>query len=247
MPRFALVCVLFAIAAIALACGGSSSGSVTHAATVVPIKHIDFTGVQLNLGGPIAPQFLNRYPAVVMTVNGESITGLELVSVEYIREANKRQALDPNDPRFSPKLATQLQASDPLDGLISQTVMRQAVARLGYLPTYQEAVEATRKQEQATRDALSAMSPQDRQLEMERLKSEGDGLDRDWTSNKTMVEGYRQNMGLQKLESEECRPETVGPDYTPPAVRPTYRSPCTDFLARERKTAKIVYYARWAD
>ena len=81
MSRSALVCVVLAIAAVATACGGGSSGSVTYAPTVVPIKHIDLTGVDLaSVNVTKLPQsLLDQYPAVLASVNGQPISNSSVI------------------------------------------------------------------------------------------------------------------------------------------------------------------------
>ena len=66
------------------ACGGGSSGSVEYGATVVPIKHLDLSNLELTMVDFMNPPFADQFPVIVATVNGEDITGRGLASQEVL-------------------------------------------------------------------------------------------------------------------------------------------------------------------
>jgi hypothetical protein len=233
----------------ALACsGGAQHGSVTYAPTVVPIKHIDFTDVELSESMFIHPpqSMFDQFPEVVATVNGKPVTNSSVVYAEIGAEANRQnEAAFRKVVHYLPTLRATPE-KDSLEAAIDAEIEQQAIARLKLLPAREEGVIAAQTAEASFNDFLATASPEARSTAIASNRLSG-VPDKDWASNDRLVEEYR-NIGARlRLEREYCPIPTIGLDYTPPKTPPPYRDRCADFLARERKNAKIVYYVRWAD
>ena len=95
MRRTLVAITTLGLAFAALACGGGGSDDDgrTYAPTVVSIKHIDFTGMELTATdiSNTPSQYAERYPGVVATVNGEPVTGAALAHAEIGIEWKRRQ------------------------------------------------------------------------------------------------------------------------------------------------------------
>jgi hypothetical protein len=262
--RLAMLGGLAAMALAPVACGGRGGGSVKYAPTVVPIKHFDFSGINLGVGQFQHPPGVDQYPAVVATVNGQPVTGEALARQEVAIESSKRSAADLAaripDPRPGITPATQT-PKDPLDGAIDEQLKQQAIRRLGLLPPHAEAVQYTRDQEATIEKGWADATPELRDQEIAMLRDEGFPAS-DWGSSDVAVSFYSQLMALMKLGSVCSKYRTPVPRATqPPVSSPssnvnaiaafasTYvgSTNCSGFLASERKHADIVYYVRWAD
>jgi hypothetical protein len=235
---------LAALGLIFVACGGgggkTGDDSRTYAPTVVPIKHIDFTGVDLTPADTINPpsSLLDQYPATVVTVNGELISGKSLVSEEISEEIGRRN----RDPELATQAQTKPGAADSLEGVIDGELLRQAVERLGLLPSHAEAVTYTQEQEQVF------LHPEQPTANFEEFVATLRQLGypaSNWAADERIVENYQKGLGMSRLRNQVC----VKPAPTIKGFLNLFTSGgnCDEFLAKERKNAKIVYYVRWAD
>jgi hypothetical protein len=229
----------------AIACGGGSSGSVTYAPTVVTINHMDFSGTDLTYKELRAPPFVDEYPVVVATVNGVSITGLQLAREQVQLELARRNWQN-SLPDVFPKAVIDrevqgIEAADPLEAAIDKELEKQAADRLGLAPSHQEALRLTRQAEDASNKALASAAPDQKPMLEEMLRVQG-LLNTDWTASPKVVEGYRLSSGIHELQTRYCKLKA-----TPSLLSVSTSRDCAAFLARERKNAKIVYYVRWAD
>jgi hypothetical protein len=209
----------------------------------IPIERLDLAGAELTFEDYLNPQFANDYPAVVATVNGEEITGEALVRQQVSLELSRRSVLEnlENMPQFFQEQLEDIEATDPLESLIDDELERQAIERLGLLPTYDEAVVYTDEAEAAFYDAGDGASDgREAALNMMRLQ----GLPTtNWASSEQLVEAYRRGAGKASLLQEVCRSPTPEMGF----LNVTNTRDCSDFLAEEREDADIVYYVRWAD
>jgi hypothetical protein len=259
--RLAVIGGLAAIAMALIACGGGSEsvpyatvkyGSVTYAATVVLIARPDLSSAALSEASIFNPPHADQYPAVVAEVNGKPITGKQLASELVLLELGRRNLLKTTPDAFPPGyVKSQLQearSADPLKLMIDAELQRQAVERLGLLPTHGEAVAYTNQQEEMFLHPPGIVSPENRAQTLEILRPQG-FPDSNWASSDRIVENYREQLGMAKLVHQVC------PKYGTPTPTPTPTGfmfisggdSCVAFLAQERKNAEIVYYVRWAD
>ncbi|MEX0787043.1 MAG: hypothetical protein WD939_10440 [Dehalococcoidia bacterium] len=240
MPRLALILTLIFVGALALAaCGGGGEEPVE----VVSIRPVDFEGVELTMADSFDPPFVDHYPDVVAEVNGEPITGRQLVQVQAATELGLRETSTLQSRFLQSEYLEQAEGTDPLEKLIDDLLLRQAVERLDLLPPYETAVGFTSTQEANFLHPRGTIEPENRAEVQELLDLQGYPAE-DWASNPDVVEGYRQGLGLGALRGRECTPTTpiitginlvsTGPD-------------CSEFLAHERQNADIVYYVRWVD
>jgi hypothetical protein len=241
---------LAAIALAFVACGGGGggTGSVKYAPTVVPIKHLDLSGIDLGVEQFQHPPFADQYPAVVATVDGQPVTGEALARQEVAIESSKRSAADlaARFPDLRPGITPATQPpKDPLDGAIDEQLKQQAIHRLGLLPAHDEAVQYTRDQEATIEKGWAVATPELREQEMSMMRAEGFPAS-DWGSSDVAVSFYSQLMALIKLGSVCHRYETPVLATSGLSFQPSGPE-CAAFLANERKHADIVYYVRWAD
>jgi hypothetical protein len=240
-----------AVEVLLIACGGGgSSGSLKYAPTVVPIKHLDLSDMEVTTADVTNPPLAEGYPDVVTTVNGEPVTSRALASKQALLELGRRQwtgeIAGPLQEQADAML-DRLQSLDPLEELIDDTLKRQAVERLGLLPSYEEAVDYTSEREEAFLHPRGTVSPENREETLETMRLQGFPTE-NWASDARVVEGYRQGMGFVRLRNEVCsKYETPAPIVTPHGFYSLPSSDCAGFLAQERETADIVYYVRWAD
>ena len=126
----------------AFACGGGGhSDNKTYAPTVVSITHLDLKNT-VTVADAINPPtaFVNQYSATVATVNGKPITGKSLIAEEIFEEVGRSN----QDPELATQVQTKPRAVDPLESVIDDELLRQAVERLGLLPSHEEAIAYTR-------------------------------------------------------------------------------------------------------
>lgn len=240
MSRLALLSLL---PALALLCLGAACGGGGEEAERVPIRHLDFTGVELSYADYIDPPFAEQYPEVVAEVNGIPIGGKALAMAEVAAEMKRREAVALDSDLFRQQILAYVESTDPLEALIDEELKRQAVERLGLLPSYEEAVEFTRQQEESFIHPRGTVSPENREQTLEILRLQGLPTE-DWASNETLVEGYRQGMGLASLLHGVCPTYAAPQTPTPGVVR---SSGCTEFLRQEREKADIRYFVEWVD
>jgi hypothetical protein len=250
--RLAVIGGLAAIAMALIACGGRSSGSVKYAPTVVPIKHLNLSGVEITYKEVRQPPGVDQYPAVVATVNGTPVTGTQLASQQVLLEANKRSstalAARFPDPMLQAQAAS-VASKDPLEAAIDEQLKKQAIERLGLLPSHDEAVKYTRDWEANVEQGLPNLPPDQRAQQVAMLQDEGFPAS-DWASSDTIVTLYEYMMAETRLTTKVCsKYRTPTPPTTPSGLLslPSTFSDCAAFLAQERKSADIVYYVRWAD
>ena len=245
MNRHLVALAALGLVFAALACGGGSSSSVTYAPTVVSIKRIDFTGVDLSAEDIFNPPVPAEYPQVVAEVNGESISAKQLASLEVGLEMTKRQAVDIPRPELAAQVSAEAEATDPLKAVTDEEIVRQAVERMGLVPSYAEAVTYTRERE-AEFDKLPL---NEQELTLPYLRAQGMPTS-DWASSSQLVDLFRYEMGVSRLRGELVKERM--PDYKPSNSRIVIKGSLedtvlNDFATKERKNAKIVYYVRWAD
>lgn len=244
MPKSCSALLALALVLVAAGCGG---GGDRDADGLVTIHRLDLEDADLDPLYFFNPPPEHSYPDVVAAVNGVEITGDSLASREVMLELGERQlrgALGDALPEtFLAQELSDLESDDPLEDLINDELKRQAVERLGLLPSHEEAVAYTRQQEEDFTRPQATVSPEDKEQMLEMLRRLGFPTE-DWASSERIVETYRQQMGLAQLGRDQCRPlPTPSPGAT------SYRGgiDCSDFLRQERARAEIVYYARWAD
>jgi len=177
------------------------------------------------------------------------VAGKALAAEEIRLELRRREwsgQLGDNFPQETVKLELQdIESTDPLEVAIDNELEKQAVGRLGYLPSVEDAKTAAREQEQNSFEILATVTPEARSSLEDALRATG-MLKRNWADDPEIVQRFRVNLGLAKLRKTECKetPEVV---RSPLALVTLAGHKCSDFLANERKSAKIVYYVRWAD
>jgi hypothetical protein len=186
---------------------------------------------------------LDRYPATVVTVNGKAITGKSLVSQEVSGELGRRN----QDPELATQVQTKPRAVDPLESVIDGELLRQAVERLGLLPSHEEAVKYTQEQEQVF------LHPDQPTANFDEFVSAMRQLGypaSNWASDEKTVENFREGLGMAKLRNQVCvkfNSPTPTPNIKGFLNLFTSGGNCDNFIAKQRKNAKIVYYVRWAD
>lgn len=241
MPKPFVIVLLAALAFVAACGGGGDDERIT-------IERIDFEGVALDAEDFVNPTIPANYPAVVAEVNGAPITGKSLAARQVMLELGRRDLpflLEAYPEDLEEELA-RVDSIDPLEALIDDELQKQAAERLGVMPATSEAVEFVQTQEQQFRNPSGTVSPEDQQavLEVQRLMGfPGE----DWASDPDIVRIYQQRLGVARLHDQYCATPTP-PQQTPSGVLSTNtRNDCTEFLARERENAEIVYYVRWAE
>ncbi len=218
-----LLLAIVPVMLLAAACGGGD-GETDDA--LLSIERLEFENVELQPSDVFEPSFPNPYPDVVATVNGEEITGDALVFQQMWLELVRQRTTEFDAPLQSPWMAD-IESIDPLEALIEDELLDQAVARLGLLPTYQDAVEYTRKQEETALIVETSSDPGGLR---------GFSLE-DWASDEEVVEEYRRGMGIAALRRQEC-----ADPFTP-----VQTIDCSAFLAIERDNADIEYFVVWAE
>lgn len=221
--------------------GGADGGSLA-------IHRLDLRSVEVpaNTYAPNPPTPANDYPAVVATVNGLPIAGDDLAKRQLTLELARRTANGEVEANVYPDelrdaLVAKYAAEDPLETIIDAELERQAVIRIGLLPSQEEAVAYARDLQRLWEDAIE-VAPPDQQEEMRRTEATL-WPSRDWSADAAYVERLREPMGLTELKKQECRWyfETLVP------LNGTGGHDCSAFLQQERARADIVYYVRWAD
>ena len=231
---------LILVAVVLLIATGRSDG---RDGNLIEIYHLYLEDIELTMADSVNPPaaLVDQYPAVVAEVNGEPISNSALATRQVMLELGRRQWLEVAADLPEGLYESQLQdieSADPLEDLTNDTLKRQAAERLGLLPSYDEAVAYTEEQE-ASVVALPALQ---REASLETLRLQGLPTE-NWASNARIVEGYRQGMGLAKLQQQECDAMSA----TPNVQQTTFGYDCSAFLERERERAGIVYYVKWAD
>lgn len=244
MPRATLAILLIFLMApfIATACGGGDGDDR------VKIRHLDLDGVELSWADYFDPPLADQYPLVVADVTRVPITGQALAAEQVLRELTRRQAAQGSDDPIAGELLdpqlTETESTDPLDALIDDEVLRQAAERLGFLPSYEEAVEYTRESEEQYQEAIAGASADERQSMQDLLQLQG-FPDQDWAADDNVVDVIRQGMGLARLRSAVC--ETSAPSTLGPVNLISSGWDCSEFLAEQRTDADIRYFVKWED
>jgi hypothetical protein len=230
----------------------SGRGSGDESALAV-IHRLQLAHAQLNSIYFLNPPPPNDYPAVVATVDGASISGDALASRQVVLELNKRQWLKTLPADVPSDFVTQhlgdIDAEDPLDYLIDQELERQAVIRLGYTPSEEDAAALAAKIEEVTKQDMQAATatPGAEQQYVELNAAQGLPAS-NWASDTAYVNRTRAVLGDIRLRKSICSQPT--PTQTPTLNELFSGNNCAayrDFLQRERKHADIVYFVRWAD
>ncbi len=234
-----LLLALVPIMLLAAACGG---GDGEAGDALLSIERLDLEDVELQPSDLFEPSFPNPYPDVVATVNGEEIAGEALVFQQVSFELGRQRILALGAPLQDPWMAG-IEPTDPLEALIDDALLGQAVVRLGLLPTYQEAVEYTRKQEETALIVETSSDPGLVEEAREFRRLSGFPME-DWASDDDVVKEYRKSMGMILLRAQECG-RLATP--TPPGFTGSFGVDCTEFLASEREDADIEYFVVWAE
>ncbi len=227
---------------LAAACGGGDGAEdgAGNTANLQVIERFDFDGVELEVADMFPPVLESSYPDVVATVNGEPITRQVLVFIQVSGELSRRDLLE-GDGVMRDQLVAQIDGTDPLETLIEEALTHQAIVRLGLLPSYEEAVEFTREQEEQAKHPQGTVQPGSEEASRERFRLQGFSY-ADWASNERLVEGYRMGLGVVELHRQECM------SYLPPPNEDVLTGPdCAAFLAEERENADIEYFVAWAE
>ncbi len=227
---------------LATACGGGEADSR------VGIRHLDLDDVELSWSDYFDPPFADQYPLVVADVTRVPITGQALAAEQVLQELTRRQAVQNSDDPIAADLLdpqlTETESNDPLEALIDEEVLRQAVERRGFLPSYEDAVEYTRELEEQFQDAMAGASVEERQSMQELLRLEG-FPDQDWAADGNVVDVIRQEMGLAQLRSAVCETSTPATLGTVNLISSGWD--CSEFLAERRTDADIRYFVKWED
>ncbi len=247
MPKRSLVSLLAVLVFVSVgaACGdGDDDG-------LVRIKRLEFDVSEhaLRVYGEVVPPVAHSYPDVVARVNGEAMTGDALMERE-VRLENERLSYERNmsqvgltEEEMAPLIA-QFEEADPLELLIEDALLRQAVAREGTLASREEVEESLRLQEESILAGLERLNSEDR-AEFEAAIRLMGYPESDWPSDERIVEYLRGQGGLARLREQVCGEPPDSPMERDP-MRPGGRD-CAAFLTAERAAADIVYFVRWAD
>jgi len=238
------IVVLVAVAVstlAAVACGGGSgdrNGLIT-------IHRIDLEDAELNPFYFLNPSPANDYPDVVAEVNGVAVTGDELASRQVALELTRRQWSGEFADNFPDEVVRQEieknEAADPLQELVDEELERQAVIRLGLLPTDEEAMAAAREQQRMSDEAIANAPAEQREIMLQTMDQIG-APSGDWGADSEWVERFREARGLVKLRQGQCAMKLP----TPGELSYVGGYDCSAFLAQERESADIVYHVRWA-
>ncbi len=242
--RFLLAAV--PVLLLAAACGGGDGAVnlVKNADGLYVIERLDLAKGDLALADIVDPSVPNPYPKVVATVNGEEITGDDLVVMEISRELERRGILKLDDSSLQHALEYST-AIGPLDALVEFALMRQAVSRLGLLASEEAAIEYTRGMEITylnSKEGAANLEGINFDAVVELLRLQGFPSE-DWSSNDELVEQHRETLGLLALRQQECLASPT------PSLASFihFGLDCADFLAEERENADIEYFVVWAE
>ena len=227
---------------LAAACGGGAGDVdlVKNTDSLQMIEPLDFEGEEVEFADLFPPVFESSYPEVLATVNGDPITRDMLVFMQVSGELRRRDLME-QDGVMRDQFVAQIDGTDPLETLIEEAVRNQAILRLGLLPTYEEAVEYTRTQEELAKHPRGVVQPGSEERSRELFRLQGYSY-ADWASNETLVEGYRMSLGFVELRRQECM------STLPPPNENVLTGPdCAEFLAQERENADIEYFVVWAE
>jgi hypothetical protein len=243
MAKSSIAFLLLVLALLAAACGGGGDGVVDG---LVTIDRLDLEDADLDPLYFSNPPPENSYPDVVAAVNGVEITGDSLASREVMLELGGRQlrGLDALPEAVLAQEMIDPESDDPLEDLIDDELERQAVIRLGLLPSYAEGLKSAQAHEDYLRGALEALAPEDRE-KLERVMRVAGQYEEGWSSDPAWVERFRASRGLFALKQQYCHYEAKTSEENRLTITGGYD--CTAFLRQERQRAEIVYYVRWAD
>ena len=205
-----------------------------------PEKHV------LRVFGDVVPPVLHDYPDVVATVNGEKLTGDDLMERQVRLVADRltlENVVSRADDEFAP-LFEQFDRADPLELVIEEALIRQAVLREGTRMSREEAQESLRDNEAHINNGFADDPPEQRAEFDAMLIAIGYPL-RDWAGDDRIVENLRMQRGIGTLAKLVCDSRPDSPferDFT----RNTGYD-CTAFLAAERAAADIEVSVRWVD
>ena len=169
--------------------------------------------------------------------------GEELLLKEVSLELAQRGSMELGDA-IAKLLLADPDSADPLNSLISQSLLSQAVERLGLLPSQQEATDYTKQMEDVFLHSRSAPETKTSNFDgaLELLRLHGFPAE-DWAASEELVERYRETLGLVALRQQECSPSPT----PPPGSFVSFGLDCADFLAEERANAVIEYFVVWAE
>lgn len=215
-----------------------------------PITRLNFDPAQHipRIYGEVVPPVDHDYPAVVARVNGEALVGDALmerqVQFESERLSFERNVMEAGlTEEELASFAVQFEEADPLELLIEEALLRQAVASEGMLPSHEEAKESVRLNEASSMEVIANAGPEGRLALEEALRLMG-YPESDWASDERIVNWMRERTGLVRLREQVCN-GPAGDIEQYDAVRGN--PDCSAFLAAERAAADIEVYVRWVD
>ena len=213
-----------------------------------PITRLNFDPEAhvLRVFGDVVPPVLHDYPDVVATVNGEKLTGDDLMARQVQLVADRltlENVVSRADDEFAP-LFEQFDRADPLELVIDEELLRQAVLREGTLASRAEVEQSLRENEADVYREDRNWNPGELAEYEETLVSYGYPL-RDWAADEGIVESLRMRRGVNNLGELFCDGVPESPFDRDLTGITGYD--CDAFLAAERAAADIVYFVRWAN
>ncbi len=134
--------------------------------------------------------------------------------------------------------------ADPLELLIEDVLLRQAVVRLGYEISYEDALVIARDRDAVTEAIMAEASPELLLFAEDRRRL--GFADGHTATDPFSVAEYRESKSLSNLREAECdekEPSSDIEDFDPIRLG----SDCSAFLATERENADIEYFVVWAE
>lgn len=250
MTKLFILVLLIAAAAVGVVLSGRGGGEDNG---LVAIQRLDLRAAAIDEMSIFDPPPANGYPAVVATVNGVAISGDALASRQMVLELTKRQwmqALPDQAPaEFVTRHLKEIDAENPLDYLVDQELERQAVIRLGFTPSEEEATAFAAKNEDMTKQVMRAATatPQAQQ-QFAKLNAARGLPAENWSSDAVYLDRVKQAVGHTRLRNSICsRPTPTGVLSLDELSSGNDCEAYRDFLEQERANADIVYYVRWVD
>ena len=195
------------------------------------IERLDLTNVSLEVSDIIEPRIKNPYPDVVARVNGEEITGKELLANQIGVELEQRgdiygfhrAVLIPST--FGSRIR-------PLETLVDIRLMEQAAVRLNLVSVRSREVNSEREEDIANVGEPYGAEVREL-LRLQGLPTEG------WTATDAYINSFSLLEGVMLVQRDEC---PTGPGFELPLL-----AGCPAFLAEERENAEIEYFVVWAE
>lgn len=237
--KTAVVILAGALVLSGVACGGGDN----DVEDLVAIARIDLSRAELSVADVSDPVVPEEYPDVVARVNGEEITGRSLAVRQVMLELSRRSQAEWMEmfPGEIPRLVLEeIEATDPLEALIEDTLLKQIAAREGLMPSRQEVMQFAREQQELFERRLEEEAGL-AEIEAWAHIHDLDGVA--WSENEAVIEQYRVSQALARARREFCDPFATPFDGL--TLRTDYD--CASFLAAERGRADLEYFVRWID